>query len=134
MFLDLFKYSLRNFYEKWTFLHWKDHLANSLIGFALYVKALELISDQRRVEETNYSMKRNAVIFLVFWDRSKMLYTGSLGSKNLSKFSFRVQELFIISRKLTCKIKICAQFPGHTWAFFKLFLMSICPNIMNEVF
>ena len=71
-------------------------------------------------------MKRNTLIFECSGIGPKMLYSGSLGSKNLSKFSFRVLEFFKISRKSTCKIEICANFTGHTWPFFELFLMPIC--------
>ena len=70
-------------------------------------------------------MKRTTVIFECSGIGPKMLYSGSLGSKNLSKFSFRVLEFFKISRKSTCKIEICANFTGHTWPFFELFLMPI---------
>ena len=59
-------------------------------------------------------MKRNTVIFECAGIGPKMLYLGSLGSKNLSKFSFRDLEIFKISRKSTCKIEICGQCDGHT--------------------
>ena len=39
-------------------------------------------------------MKRNTVIFECSGIGPKMLYLGSFGSKNLSKFSFRVLEIF----------------------------------------
>ena len=64
-------------------------------------------SEQRAVEEWGTYMKRNTVIFECSGIGLKMLYTGSLGSKNLSKFSFRDLEIFKISRKSTCKIEIC---------------------------
>ena len=57
-------------------------------------------------------MKSNTVIFECSGIGPKMLYSGSLGSKNLSKFSFRVLEFFKISRKSNCKIEIFAQFTG----------------------
>ena len=56
----------------------------------------------------------NTVIFEFSRIRPKILYSGSLGSKKLSKFSFRVLELFKISSKSTCKIEICAKLTGHT--------------------
>ena len=61
-------------------------------------------------------MKRNILIFECSGIGPKMIYLGSLGSKNLSKFSFRVLELFKISRKLTWKIEIWANFTGHTFS------------------
>ena len=57
-------------------------------------------------------MKSNTVIFECSGIGPKMLYSGSLGTKNLSKFSFRVLEFFKISRKSNCKIEIFAQFTG----------------------
>ena len=55
-------------------------------------------------------MKRSTVIFKCSEIGPKILYSGSLGSKNLSKFSFRVLEFFKSSRKSTCKIETFAQF------------------------
>ena len=40
-----------NFYEKWTFLHWKRRrMANSPIGFALCAEISVFVRDQERVE------------------------------------------------------------------------------------
>ena len=59
-------------------------------------------------------MKRNTVIFAGSGIGPKMLYSGFLGSKNISKFSFRVLEFFKILSKSTCKIEFCGNFHGHT--------------------
>ena len=72
-------------------------------------------------------MKRNTVIFECSGIGLKMLYSGSLGSKNSSKFSFRDLEIFKISRKSTCKIEICGQCDGHTWPFLRGFFAPIDP-------
>ena len=71
-------------------------------------------SEQRAVEEWGTYMKRNTVIFECSGIGPKMLYSGSLGSKNLSKFSFRVLELFRISTKTGLKV---SKLQGHMGSF-----------------
>ena len=82
-------------------------------------------------------MDRNTVIFECSGIGPKVLYSGSLGSKNLSKFSFWVLEIFEILRKSTWKIEMRLMWRTHV-TIFERFLAQIdsldMPELRIEIF